>query len=312
MKRLAKLLAISAGVLVITAVGTVYFLQGHPVWQAYWAYFHTRTNRALLLGGVLIFLAFVSKHFGARVSAPTSFAIRAIAIGLLCLSAAFVVASTIETKSKMEFEPVPAEALYKYSFDGVSTNAKVWLRHLAEFKGKSNIHALEIGSYEGRSALWFLTNILTHESSSITCVDLFPEDIDSTFDGNVKASGLSQKIVKLKGYSNLVVRNLDKKFDFVYVDGSHVAKDVLIDAVLAWDLVKPGGMMIFDDYGFRRFSEDNQSTALIPRPAIDAFLTAFHHHIEILHQDYQVIIRKKAEPDLGAEGVWVRLKSLFF
>jgi hypothetical protein len=117
MKRLAGLLAMSAGVLVFTAVGTVYFLQGHPVWQVYWAYFHTRTNRALLLGVVLIFLAFVSKHFGARVSAPTSFAIRATAIGMLCLSAVFVIASTLEIKRKIEFEPVPAETIYKYSFD---------------------------------------------------------------------------------------------------------------------------------------------------------------------------------------------------
>jgi hypothetical protein len=312
MKRLAKVLAISAGSLVIVAVGTVYFLQNHPVWQAYWAYFHTTTNRALLLGGVLLFLAFVLKRFGTAVSPQTKYALNAAALGLLCVSTVFLVSSGVEIKRKMAFEPIAAEAIYKFSFDGISTNVPVWSKHLAEFKGKPSIHALEIGSYEGRSALWFLTNILTHESSSITCVDLFPEDIDSTFDGNVKASGLSHKIVKLKGYSNFVVRNLDKKFDFVYVDGSHVAKDVLIDAVLAWDLVKPGGMMIFDDYGFRRFSEDNPSTALIPRPAIDAFLTAFHHHIEILHQDYQVIIRKRAEPDLGPEDVWVRLKSLFF
>ena len=36
----------------------------------------------------------------------------------------------------------------------------------------------------------------------------------------------------------------------VYVDGSHHARDVLQDAVLAWGLLRPGGYMIFDDYGW--------------------------------------------------------------
>lgn len=37
-------------------------------------------------------------------------------------------------------------------------------------------------------------------------------------------------------------------FDFYYVDGSHVAPDVMADAVLGWRLLKPGGIMVFDDY----------------------------------------------------------------
>jgi hypothetical protein len=266
----------------------------------------------LALACLLLLLAFALKRFRAQISARAILALRATGTVLLVLSGLFVAVSAIEIKNRLTIERIPVEAKYKFTFDGVSVNAKNWSTHLGEFSGKPNITALEIGSYEGRSALWFLANILTHETSSITCVALFEGHIDSIFDGNVNASGLEHKITKLKGDSKLVVRDLKKSFDFVYIDGSHVAKDVLIDAVLTWDLLKPGGIIIFDDYGFVRAPSDNPSQALIPKPAIDAFLLAFRHHIEVLHQDYQVIVRKKVQPDLESEEVWVKLKSLFF
>ena len=37
-------------------------------------------------------------------------------------------------------------------------------------------------------------------------------------------------------------------FDLIYIDASHYAPDVLSDAVLAFKLLKPGGILIFDDY----------------------------------------------------------------
>ena len=40
----------------------------------------------------------------------------------------------------------------------------------------------------------------------------------------------------------------DGLFDLVYIDGSHSAKDVLLDSLLAWRLLRPGGAMIWDDY----------------------------------------------------------------
>ena len=42
--------------------------------------------------------------------------------------------------------------------------------------------------------------------------------------------------------------DLNKCFDFIYIDGSHIAKDVLTDACMAWPLLMPKGLMVFDDY----------------------------------------------------------------
>jgi len=68
--------------------------------------------------------------------------------------------------------PAPS---FKYCFseDWVSENPATWNHILGPFKGKPNVHALEVGRFEGRSALWFLENILTDPTASITCVHIW-------------------------------------------------------------------------------------------------------------------------------------------
>jgi hypothetical protein len=45
-------------------------------------------------------------------------------------------------------------------------------------------------------------------------------------------------------------------FDFIYIDGSHMRVDVLLDAVLAWQLLKPGGFMVLDDYEWNEYRDN--------------------------------------------------------
>lgn len=77
-------------------------------------------------------------------------------------------------------------------------------------------------------------------------------------------------------------------FDLIYIDGSHEAADVLADAVLAWPLLKPGGLLGFDDYGWRVFPEPERR----PAPAVDAFLTCLRGWYEPVHRGYQVWVKK--------------------
>ncbi len=309
-KVLSNTLALSSSGLAVTSVMAGYFLQTQWGMESYWALLHTITHRGLLLSGALMLLAIVLKRTAHHISIRQSLILRLTSYVILAMSVAFVASSALEIRSKLHIESLPVESRYKFSTDGVSANAQIWSKHLAEFVGKPNIHALEIGSYEGRSALWFLAKVLTDDASTITCLDLFEEDFDSTFDHNVKASGKGHKLIKLKGDSKFVLRTLNDKFDFVYIDGSHVAKDVLVDAVLVWDNLKPGGIIIFDDYGLRRSPAENQSPALVPRPAIDAFLNVFRHYIDVLHQDYQVIVKKKTKPDFDSMSVLDILRSI--
>lgn len=187
---------------------------------------------------------------------------------------------------------IASEAEYEFTTDWVTPHANIWTEQLKHLKGKPNVHALEIGSFEGRSAIWFLENILIHPTSSITCVDIFDEKAyEDKFDRNIQASGLANKVKKIKGSSQKVLRELEwNSYDFVYIDGSHIAKDVLVDAVLSWDLLKVGGIIIFDDY---QWNVDRYPPWRRPKIAIDAFLQVLGPYIEVSHKEYQVVVRKK-------------------
>ena len=149
---------------------------------------------------------------------------------------------------------------------------------------------LEIGSFEGRSATWFLQNVLTDESSELVCVDLFSRPgLEARFDHNIGLADRHGQVRKLKGLSADVLASLaPASFDAIYVDGGHDAATVLLDALLAWRLLKPGGILIFDDYLW----EPERPPSGRPQLAIDLFRETIGDSLETLHKGYQVIGRK--------------------
>ena len=192
-------------------------------------------------------------------------------------------------------EPVKKQATkpYKFTDDWFSGNIPLWTEVLAPFKGKPDIHYLEIGVWEGRSAIWVLENILTHPTSTLTGIDVFPQNLKETYLENLRISGHPEKAVTLTGLSQIELRRLKPdSYNIIYVDGGHTADMVLADAVLCWDLLKVGGVIIFDDYRWGREYPDE----IRPGMAVDAFLTAFRNHVEVVHHGYQVMVRKKEGP----------------
>jgi hypothetical protein len=65
---------------------------------------------------------------------------------------------------------------------------------------------------------------------------------------------------------------------------------VLIDAVLTWDLIKPGGLIMFDDY---EWAGKFNGEAFTPKITIDAFLRVMEPYIDIVHRGQQMVIRKR-------------------
>ncbi|GAB1658086.1 hypothetical protein Mh1955_12220 [Mannheimia haemolytica] len=81
-------------------------------------------------------------------------------------------------------------------------------------------------------------------------------EIEQRFIHNVTlAQQKFQNVVlyKHRGYSHqkmieLLANGHINYFDYIYIDGSHEAPDVLFDALLAHRLVRKGGVISFDDY----------------------------------------------------------------
>jgi predicted O-methyltransferase YrrM len=167
---------------------------------------------------------------------------------------------------------------------------------------------LEIGSHEGRSSCWMLENMLT-DTGTMTCIDPFadrpvtafsydsiPEDrsIENLFRANtaeVKKPGQTLEVVANMSFHALAQLIVDKRqYDFIYVDGSHNADDALADAVMCFGLLRPGGVMLFDDYLW----EDGVSAYLgRPKQSIDAFVNMFYHRLQLGLVNYQLAIVKK-------------------
>src|SRR3989344_9375287 len=159
-----------------------------------------------------------------------------------------------------------------------------WLNVIKKFANKPDLHALEIGSFEGESTVSMLEHVLTHPTAQITCIDPFlylPKE--QLFDENT--SSFKQKIIKIKGHSQEKLRKLPLNYyDFIYINGSHIASDVLEDAILSFRLLKDNGILIFDNCRQKK--------------AIDAFLTIYSNRIQLLQKNYRIVLQK-----LGPLGV---------
>lgn len=184
-------------------------------------------------------------------------------------------------QAAVDGEP-PHTKAYSFSKDWVTSRIPLWNKTLAHVKGRPGLQYLEIGVFEGRSAIWMLENVLTDPTASMTCIDIFPGRLQETFLANLALSGFSEKVTVIKGRSQVKLRKLPlKTFDIIYIDGSHITKDVLVDAVLSWQLLKTGGIMMFDDYKWKK----GLPAQLQPQIAIDSFLTVFQDQIKIIHHD---------------------------
>jgi predicted O-methyltransferase YrrM len=89
-----------------------------------------------------------------------------------------------------------------------------------------------------------------------------------------------------------IVQKKREKYDFIYIDGSHFARDVLFDAVLGFEMLKDNGLLVFDDYKWKVHPD---VIAGRPKTAIDSFLACYSHHVKVLHQKYQVHLQKLSQ-----------------
>lgn len=182
-------------------------------------------------------------------------------------------------------------------FDG---SIELWIELLSPLKAlESPVEMLEIGSWEGRSTLFLLGYF---PEGKLTAVDTWEGGVEHRqradlnalerrFDQNLSA--FQDRLVKRKGLSSVVLSEMASRerecFDLIFVDGSHFADDVMIDAVMAWRLLRKGGILIFDDYLWRI---ERYGWKKNPAQAINLFLRLIKGEFTLLHVGHQLAIRK--------------------
>lgn len=166
---------------------------------------------------------------------------------------------------------------------------------------------LEVGSYEGRSACYYIDKIGSKRDLDLHCIDPwsnFPNN-ENLFIKNTNIAigncinSISLNIHKGKSITELpklLSSGFQSYFDLVYIDGSHRAQDVLFDAVLAFQLTKCGGLIVFDDYLWNINDGNDISPLETPKIAIDAFTNIYLTKIKIIHAHlYQLYVQKQFE-----------------
>jgi len=144
---------------------------------------------------------------------------------------------------------------------------------------------LEVGSHEGLSLL----NVLTqYKNVQATSIDIWSDNIiEKTFDENLKHFKNNRKIKDDSIVSLRKLKNGDKKFDYIFIDGSHEGDDILIDAIQAFKILKINGIMIFDD-----FMQHDEKLIYKSYEGIYYFLQLFKKKIKILYFQNILIIKK--------------------
>lgn len=191
--------------------------------------------------------------------------------------------------------------------DDFTMHIPTWQTMMSRFENQENLRFLEIGTGHGRSSVWMLENVLTAPSSKIITIDIqnvrsykrgalnfdFGDELSLTLEQNLQPYIETKKCEFYEMDSKLFLKKLfggnlnsgfatcDTKFDFVYLDGCHDPDYVMFESPIVFDMLKPGGFLLFDDYGWGNC-----------RFGIDAFLLCYKSKINVLLKEWQVLVEK--------------------
>ena len=212
---------------------------------------------------------------------------------------------------------IPAE-------QGLANSWRTWRRILYTFyKQRGPVRILEIGAYRGEATAWFLRNLCGHAESRVYAVDTFEgsaeytdtnfSKIEQAFQASICATGRQSRVVKLKMLSYKALLQLNTEFnrqpyfDVVLIDASHEAADVMMDGVMAFPLLKVGGVMIFDDYKWEKLVQAYYR----PKVAIDGFIDVMRPYVRVLKRGWQLLLEKTERQDapVVTEAVQKRVRE---
>jgi predicted O-methyltransferase YrrM len=174
---------------------------------------------------------------------------------------------------------------------------------------------VEVGSYEGASACYLIDTLSHAREIELHCIDNWTDgdpsylgssmsDVEARFRRNLDTATAAarhrvqlrtHKATSMHALATLIAEGRQDYFDFIYVDGSHVACDVLADATLCFALLRVGGVLTFDDYLWTEDARYPRDILQCPKPAIDAFINLNFRRLNVVAAPMgQLSIRKLA------------------
>lgn len=174
-----------------------------------------------------------------------------------------------------------------------------------------NSSALVIGSVEGRTVEWLVRHMknivvlespLTKRDREPRCVvtrgigvSVSEETVRRTLKSNLKKLAARHPDSKIRLVESPTTRGLieiasENEFDVIYID-SMSSKHALECGVIAFTMLKPGGVMVFTNY-----THGKTHDASCPRRGIDGFLDAYVNEIQVLRTAFHLFLERRIEP----------------
>lgn len=184
-----------------------------------------------------------------------------------------------------------------------------WLKHIVPLQETfPAIRLLEIGVFEGLSACWWLDNLLTRPDDFYLGIDPWDskfmahsfarqemmDQVHATAVESLKPYGSKARLYH--GESVDAFRPapeikdvlLPESFEVAYIDGVHEPPGAMIDSVNVWSVVRPGGIIVWDDW-----NAGNPRKKPYPLPVfLRNFFALIEGKYEVLWEQVQLGIRK--------------------
>lgn len=198
--------------------------------------------------------------------------------------------------------------MYNWTNDIPTNSYNHFIKILEYIKWKhsgNEINVLEIGTYTGTSIIKILELLPNSKGTVIDTWKNYDEynkdkpisylqqiennNIEKIFNDNIRNAGIKDMYI-FKGDSANILNDLiinNKKFDFIYIDGSHTLMDSYTDLILSFNLLNTGGIIGLDDYVY-----NNDKIFESPFIGINYFIEKFKNKIKVLHKEYRVFIEK--------------------
>ena len=194
------------------------------------------------------------------------------------------------------------EGMLNWSSDIPIGSKSIFLSVLDTLKNK-NPKILEIGTYSGTSIISMLKYLT---DAKATVIDMWKDYTESELSKNMESGRIEEifkrnciisncvdRIKVIKGDSKDILMELimdGGKYDFIYVDGSHMCLDCYSDIIMSWELLKPGGILAIDDYLWNTQTDNDKLN--LPYYAVQHFTERYKGKYTILNVSYRVFLLK--------------------